>query len=172
MTRLPERRTITDPMSLMDDFSAYMNRMMGPYFSPLATGEGSWTPLSDVSEKPEAYHVDIELPGVAREDVTVDIEGQELTVTGEFHREDHGGRHRAPFVPPRGPVRVRPASAARRRRRELRGGADGRRPVPDDPEGGVRGAPQDRDQVMPKARGNRGPFVCVQGALSKSALRC
>jgi HSP20 family protein len=96
MTRLPERRTITDPMSLMDDFSAYMNRMMGPYFSPLATGEGSWTPLSDVSEKPEAYHVDIELPGVAREDVTVDIEGQELTVTGEFHREDHGdgtGRH-------------------------------------------------------------------------------
>ncbi|MFG3343212.1 Hsp20/alpha crystallin family protein [Glycomyces sp. NPDC048151] len=90
MTHLPARRTAADPMGLMDDFSAYMNRMMGPYFAPMETGEGSWTPLSDVSENAEAYHVDIELPGVAREDITVDIEGQELTVTGEFHREDHG----------------------------------------------------------------------------------
>jgi HSP20 family protein len=91
MTHLPARRgDRADAVSLMDDFSAYMNRMMGPYFSPLATSEETWTPLSDVSENAEAYHVDIELPGVTREDVTVDIEGQELTVSGEFHREDHG----------------------------------------------------------------------------------
>jgi HSP20 family protein len=89
MTRLPERRTITDPMSLMDDFSAYMNRMMGPYFAPLATEEGAWTPSADVGENANDYHVDIDLPGVHREDITIDIEGQELTVSGDFRKEDH-----------------------------------------------------------------------------------
>jgi HSP20 family protein len=80
---------MTDPMSLMDDFTAYMNRMMGPYFSPLATEEGAWTPTADVGENASEYHVDIDLPGVHREDITVDIEGQELTVSGDYRKEEH-----------------------------------------------------------------------------------
>lgn len=89
MAKLPERRSMTDPMGLMDDFSAYMNRVMGPYFAPLATDEGAWTPMADVGENADEYHVDIDLPGVHRESITIAIEGQELTVSGDFRKEEH-----------------------------------------------------------------------------------
>jgi len=89
MTQLPARRGMSDPMSLVDDFSNYMNRMMGPYFSPLASGDESWAPAADVTENEEVYHVDIDLPGVEKEDITVDLEGQELTVSGQSKKFEH-----------------------------------------------------------------------------------
>ncbi|WP_168801566.1 Hsp20/alpha crystallin family protein [Glycomyces buryatensis] len=91
MNQLPARRNAigADPMSLIDDFTAYMNRMMGPYFSPLDAGEGSWAPTADVTENDEVYHVDIDLPGVEKQDITVDIEGQDLTVSGTSKKFDH-----------------------------------------------------------------------------------
>ncbi|MEV3937226.1 Hsp20/alpha crystallin family protein [Glycomyces sp. NPDC049804] len=73
----------------MDDFTAYMNQVMGPYFAPLESAEGAWAPSADVSENDEAYHVDIDLPGVEKEDITVGLEGQELTVTGESKKLEH-----------------------------------------------------------------------------------
>jgi HSP20 family protein len=76
-------------MALMDDFTAYMNRMMGPYFAPLDSGGEAWTPTADVTENDQVYHVDIDLPGVAKEDITVDIEGQELMVSGECKKFEH-----------------------------------------------------------------------------------
>ncbi|GAA2144217.1 hypothetical protein GALLR39Z86_14470 [Glycomyces algeriensis] len=87
MTQMPARRS--DAMSLIDDFSAYMNRMMGPYYSPLDTGAEAWTPTADVTENDEEYHVDIDLPGVEKEDVNVSLEGQELTVSGECKKFEH-----------------------------------------------------------------------------------
>jgi HSP20 family protein len=94
MTHMPARRN--DAMSLIDDFSAYMNRMMGPYYSPMDTSAEAWTPTADVTENDEAYHVDIDLPGVEKEDISVNIEGQELTVSGESKKFDHieGGSSR------------------------------------------------------------------------------
>lgn len=91
MTQLPARRNAigADPMSLIDDFSAYMNRMMGPYFSPLDAGEEAWAPTADVTENDEVYHVDIDLPGVEKQDITVDVEGQDLTVSGMSKKFEH-----------------------------------------------------------------------------------
>lgn len=89
MAHLPARRGLSDPMHLMDDFTAYMNQVMGPYFTPLESGEGAWAPAADVSENDGAYHVDIDLPGVEKEDITVGLEGHELTVTGESKKLEH-----------------------------------------------------------------------------------
>jgi HSP20 family protein len=90
MTQLPARRSSADPISLMDDFTAYMNRMMGqPYFSPLDSGDDAWAPTADVTENDEVYHIDIELPGVEKGDITVDLEGQDLMVTGESKKFEH-----------------------------------------------------------------------------------
>lgn len=44
---------------------------------------GGFTPLADVEETDEAYLVEIELPGVKREDVSVEVAGRRLTVSGE-----------------------------------------------------------------------------------------
>lgn len=87
--QMPARRSSSEQMNLMDDFSNYMNRMMGPYFAPLDTGEEAWAPTADVTENDEAYHVDIDLPGVEKGDIMVDLEGQELTVSGESKKFEH-----------------------------------------------------------------------------------
>jgi HSP20 family protein len=45
--------------------------------------QGSWRPPVDVWEEAGVYHVRVDLPGVAQEDVTVEIEAGVLHVRGE-----------------------------------------------------------------------------------------
>ena len=56
-----------------------------------------WTPAADVLETPEAYVITVELPGVAREDVAVEVKNRSLWIYGErrFARlcEDEGVYH-------------------------------------------------------------------------------
>ncbi|MCH7231384.1 Hsp20/alpha crystallin family protein [Glycomyces sp. L485] len=92
MARLPARRGSTErvePISYFDDFPAYMNRMMGSFLPSMDVTEQAWTPLADVSENDKEYHVDIEVPGVDRDEIAIEMEGQELTVSGEYRRESH-----------------------------------------------------------------------------------
>ena len=63
--------------------------------SPLA-GTG-WTPLADVTETDDAYLVEIDLPGVDRKDLTVEVAGDQLRVSGEIVEKEKLGwlRHRS-----------------------------------------------------------------------------
>jgi HSP20 family protein len=54
-------------------------------------GDGAWLPAADVSETDAAYVVEIELPGVHREDVDVELDGNELVVTGEVKERKREG---------------------------------------------------------------------------------
>lgn len=47
-----------------------------------------WTPNVDVLEKPNAYLVFVELPGIEKEDVQLDVTGDVLTIRGERIREE------------------------------------------------------------------------------------
>lgn len=42
-----------------------------------------WTPSCNVSETPEEYRIDAELPGVKKEDVELNVENRVLTLRGE-----------------------------------------------------------------------------------------
>ncbi|BCZ24691.1 Hsp20/alpha crystallin family protein [Mycobacterium senriense] len=53
--------------------------------------DGAWLPAADVSETDAAYVVEIELPGVRPEDVDVELEGNELVVTGEVKERKREG---------------------------------------------------------------------------------
>jgi HSP20 family protein len=54
-----------------------------------------WAPLTDVTETDSAYVLELEVPGVRREDVTVDLNGTSLSVTGELKDvEREGVTHR------------------------------------------------------------------------------
>ena len=44
---------------------------------------GTWAPLADVVETPEAYFVELELPGLGKDDVLIQAQGDELVVRGE-----------------------------------------------------------------------------------------
>jgi HSP20 family protein len=54
-------------------------------------GDGAWLPAADVSEIDAAYVVEIELPGVRPEDVDVELDGNELVVTGEVKERQREG---------------------------------------------------------------------------------
>lgn len=55
-----------------------------------------WTPPADVTETDDAYLVEIELPGVDRNDLTVEVAGDQLRVSGEIVEKEKVGwlRHR------------------------------------------------------------------------------
>ncbi len=57
---------------------------------PNLLGAG-FIPLADVEETDEAYLVEIELPGVRREDVDIEIAGQRLSVRGERKEKERVG---------------------------------------------------------------------------------
>lgn len=53
--------------------------------------DGAWLPAADVSEADAAYVVEIELPGVRPDDVDVELDGNELVVTGEVKERKREG---------------------------------------------------------------------------------
>jgi HSP20 family protein len=58
--------------------------------SGLADG-GVRTPLVDIEEADDAWIVDAELPGVDRDDVSVEVRDSELVVTGEIKERERRG---------------------------------------------------------------------------------
>ena len=57
----------------------------------LLSRAGAFTPLADLEENDEAYVAEIELPGVAAEDLSVEVAGSRLTVTGERKERERVG---------------------------------------------------------------------------------
>ncbi len=57
----------------------------------LLSRTGAFTPLADVEETDEAYLAEIELPGVKIEDLSVEVAGRRLTVTGERKERERLG---------------------------------------------------------------------------------
>lgn len=58
--------------------------------SQLAQAAG-WTPLVDIEEEDDAYVLKAELAGVKREDVDVEVVGNELSITGEIKEQERKG---------------------------------------------------------------------------------
>jgi HSP20 family protein len=88
----PERwrgwpREFWDPFG---EFTQLWNRM-GQLFEPGGHGgpEG-WIPLVETEETDDAYVVRAELPGMKRDDVNIELRGNELRITGEVSEEKPG----------------------------------------------------------------------------------
>lgn len=54
-----------------------------PWGGREVTGRSAWQPCVDICETAEAIIVEVELPGVRREDVRIEVEGDTLRITGE-----------------------------------------------------------------------------------------
>ncbi|ASU77172.1 hypothetical protein CDG81_01270 [Actinopolyspora erythraea] len=71
-----------------------MERMFDPGWSTTGAG-GMWQPLVDVTGTEDAYEFEVELPGVDRNDINVEVRDHELWITGEVReRERSGVSHR------------------------------------------------------------------------------
>jgi len=85
-----------DPIQDLLDLQERMNRLFEETLGREQLQEPpflsrSWMPLADVYETAEAYVLELELPGIARDEVDVQIRGDELVVRGE-RRPPPGGR--------------------------------------------------------------------------------
>ena len=77
-----------DPLQELLDLQDRMNRLFDETLTRERLDEpsllqGAWVPLADVVDTPEAYVVEVELPGLGKDDVVVQAQGDELVVRGE-----------------------------------------------------------------------------------------
>jgi len=98
---LPERRSTGqpsrwEPFTEVEQVTERMRRMLEQTFggfgwtAPLSERAG-WSPLVDLEETDDAYVVEAELPGVRREDVSVELVGNELAISGEVKERERKG---------------------------------------------------------------------------------
>jgi HSP20 family protein len=96
---VPERRSRLapewEPPSEFEQMTERMRRMLdqtfgGPgWVAPLE--RGGWSPPVDIEETDDAYVVEAELPGVKREDINIELVGNELAITGEAKQRARKG---------------------------------------------------------------------------------
>jgi HSP20 family protein len=88
--RSPSRSVASwDPFRELAELSERMNRLWETGLG--AVGMDRWAPLADVEETDDAWSVEIELPGVARDDVDLQLNDRELTVSGEVKERERAG---------------------------------------------------------------------------------
>jgi HSP20 family protein len=72
-----------------------LNRQLATYLDSFrqlpSLLNGAFTPTADVEETNDAYVVEIELPGVKRDDVNIEVAGRRVTVHGERKEKERVG---------------------------------------------------------------------------------
>ena len=69
--------------SLQDDINRLFSTNFGPSWDDQGLGRGVWTPHVDIYENKDQISVEVELPGMNREDIHLSFENNVLTVSGE-----------------------------------------------------------------------------------------
>jgi HSP20 family protein len=80
------------PMGNLQSFQHEMNRMVNEFFrggngDEAGSGLGSWTPAVDIHETDDGFVIKAELPGVSKDDVSVDVHQNTLTLRGQRKHE-------------------------------------------------------------------------------------
>ncbi len=77
-----------DPFRELDELADRVNSL---WEAGVTGALRSWAPLADVEEAEDAYTIEIELPGVQRDDVDVQLDDRVLTVSGEVKEKERTG---------------------------------------------------------------------------------
>jgi HSP20 family protein len=96
-----QRRATTperwEPVGDLEQMTQRMRQMLEQTFggfgfpSPLLSEASGWSPLVDIEEQDDAYVLEAEVPGVKREDVDIEVVGNELMITGEIKERERKG---------------------------------------------------------------------------------
>ena len=94
---LQERRTRdtserAQPLSDVERLRKMLDQTFGSFGLPaLATESVGWAPPVDIEEQDDAYVIEAELPGVAKDDVNIELISNELMITGELKEREREG---------------------------------------------------------------------------------
>jgi HSP20 family protein len=102
MAMLPARSTrrsliSADPTREIEDIYERMGQLVNAAFGDLGAvgGDMPWIPAADLTETDDAYVVHVELPGVRKDQLDVEVFDRELRITGEISEQSNGRRHRS-----------------------------------------------------------------------------
>lgn len=90
------RQTPNQLATVRNDFDRLFDRFFATPLWPLTTPrmatDAMWEPSLDFSENPKEYVVRLEVPGVTRDDLDVNLDGNLLTLSGkrELHKQEKG----------------------------------------------------------------------------------
>jgi HSP20 family protein len=91
----PERRGgLAPPLHDFEQVAERMRRLLDESLGglPAVVAEAAaWTPPVNIEETDDAYVVEAELPGVDRKDVDIEIDRNELSITGEIKEKERQG---------------------------------------------------------------------------------
>jgi HSP20 family protein len=92
---LPERSRAgsegVSPLSELGQLNERMRRMLEQTFGGMLDEPAGWIPAVDIEEQEDTYVVEAELPGVKREDVNIEVSGNELTISGDVKVREREG---------------------------------------------------------------------------------
>jgi HSP20 family protein len=92
---LPERSSTGSegpgPLSELGQLNERMRRMLEQTFGGMLDEPAGWVPAVDIEELEDAYVVEAEVPGVKREDVNIEVSGNELAISGEIKVREREG---------------------------------------------------------------------------------
>lgn len=89
---VPVKHRFSDT-DLFKGFDDFFNRRLSDFYE----GGSAFSPMVNIDESKEAYHVEAELPGVKKEDIDVSIKDDYLVIKGEkksFNEEKRDQYHR------------------------------------------------------------------------------
>jgi HSP20 family protein len=103
MARFPARSsgrnmTVIDPSREFEDIYDRMGQLVNVALGDLGTAwlaELPWSPPAEVSETENAYVVAVEVPGVHKDQTSVELRDREVIITGEATGQVKGRRHRS-----------------------------------------------------------------------------
>jgi HSP20 family protein len=101
MATLPVRprgrsTAVVNPSREFEDIYDRMGQLMNLAFglAPVDLTDAAWTPLADLSETDDAYIVKVDVPGVNKDQIDVQMQDRQLSVTGEIPEPKDGDGRR------------------------------------------------------------------------------
>jgi HSP20 family protein len=89
---VPVRNRERRPYQDLDNMHLEIDRMFQKLLDPAAlVSDAVWTPPVDIEETEDAWLIEAELPGVKRDDVNVEMQGDELVIHGEMKERERTG---------------------------------------------------------------------------------
>ncbi len=73
------------------EFRREMDTLFDDFFTPIAKSsrdvDNVWTPACEVAEEAGHYMLSLEMPGIAKDDIKIEVADNTVTVSGERHTE-------------------------------------------------------------------------------------
>lgn len=98
MALLPDRRSTLaperwEPLGELEQMTERLRRLLDETFGgwPTFSRDAMWSPAVDIEETDDAFVVEAELPGVKRDDVDIELLGNELVIAGELKERERTG---------------------------------------------------------------------------------